>query len=106
MKITQRVADSLTLPAGRTEIIVFDDALPGFGLRLRLTGGRSWIYQYKVGARQRRVTLGNACAVRADPARAIASKLHAQVRLGHDVAAERDARRANVTETFGVALAS
>jgi integrase len=106
MKLTQKIADALTLPAGRTEIIAFDDGLPGFGLRVRATGGRSWIYQYKVGPRQRRVTLGNAHAVKLEQARAIAANLHAQVRLGHDVAAERDARRAKVAETFGAAIAA
>jgi integrase len=105
VKLTQKVADSLTLPAGRSEIIAFDDTLPGFGLRLRETGGRSWIFQYKVGVRQRRVTLGNANGVKLEQARAAAAKLHAQVRLGHDVAAERDERRVRVAQTLGAALA-
>ena len=105
MKLTQKVADTLSLPRGRGEIIAFDDTLPGFGLRIRSTGGRSWIYQYKVGPRHRRVTLGNASAIKLEQARANASKLHAQVRLGHDVAAERDDRRAKVAETFGATVA-
>jgi integrase len=104
MKLTQKVADGLALPPGKSEIIAFDDALPGFGLRVRETGGRSWIYQYKVGPRHRRVTLGNASAVKLEQARANAAKLHAQVRLGHDVAAERNERRAKVAETFGATV--
>jgi integrase len=49
--------------------------------------------------------LGNARAIRLEQARGTATKLHAQVRLGHDVAAERDERRRAVTQTFGAALA-
>jgi integrase len=105
MKLTQRVIETLSLPVGRSEVIAFDDALPGFGLRVRATGGRTFIYQYKIGARHRRVTLGNATAIKLEQARANAAKLHAQVRLGHDVAAERDDRRAKVAETFGATVA-
>jgi hypothetical protein len=105
MRLTQRVVETLALPVGRTEVIVFDDTLPGLGLRLRVTGGRAFIFQYKIGSQQRRVTLGNACAIKLEQARATASKLHAQVRLGHDVAAERSERRARAAETFGAVLA-
>jgi integrase len=104
MKLTQKTCNALTLPRGQNEVIVFDDALPGLGLRVRVTGGRSWVYQYKVGARHRRMTLGNANAIRLEQAREIASKLHAQVRLGFDPAADRDKRRSAVFETFGSAL--
>ena len=106
MKLTQRIVDILTLPSRQTEIIVFDDTLPGLGLRLRATGGRSFVFQYKIGTRQRRITLGNAGAIKLEEARTIASKLHAEVRLGHDVAAERNERRAQVAHTFGAALAN
>jgi hypothetical protein len=34
--------------------------LPGFGLRLRQGGSRSFIFQFKVGAQNRRMTLGSA----------------------------------------------
>jgi integrase len=86
-------------------MIVFDDTLPGLGLRLRATGGRSFVFQFKIGTQQRRMTLGNASAIKLEQARATASKLHAYVRLGHDVAAERNERRAQITDTFGATLA-
>jgi integrase len=104
MKLTQRAVDTLTLPAARSEMIAFDDDLPGLGLRLRTAGGRTWVYQYKLGAKQRRITLGNASAIRLDHARATASKLHAQVRLGFDPAAERAERRIAAAETLEAAL--
>jgi len=36
------------------EKIVFDDDIPGFGVRLRAGGSRSWVFQYKIGQQHRR----------------------------------------------------
>jgi hypothetical protein len=44
--MTEKTISSLTIPADRSEAIFFDDAIPGFGLRLRAAGGRVWIFQY------------------------------------------------------------
>ena len=38
---------------------MFDEKLPGFGLRSRAGGKRTWIVQYRVGRKQRRKTLGS-----------------------------------------------
>ena len=52
MKLTAKTASTLALPAGKADIIHFDDAWPGSGLRLRRAadgkGLRSWIAQYRV----------------------------------------------------------
>jgi integrase len=85
---------------------VFDDNLPGFGLRLRRAGSRTWIYQFKIGAQQRRVTLGSVAALSAAQARRTASELHAAVRLGRDPAGEKDEARARASETMAIALRS
>ena len=34
------------LPPGKNEAIIFDEDMPGFGLRLRKAGARTWVYQY------------------------------------------------------------
>ena len=44
MKLTQRTVDTLDLPKGKSEAIIFDEDLPGFGLRMRAGGKRSWVY--------------------------------------------------------------
>ena len=41
MKLTSKTAAALTLPAGKSEVIVFDDDIPGFGVRLRAGGERA-----------------------------------------------------------------
>ncbi len=59
MKLTKATVERLALPPGKNELLVFDEGLPGFGLRVRGGGKRTWIVQYRIGQKQRRVTLGN-----------------------------------------------
>ena len=94
MKLTQPTINSLTLPAGKTDAIFFDDDVPGLGLRLRSSGKRSFIFQYQIGAKQRRMTLGAQGALTVPAARKTAGDLHARVRLGEDpAAAKREGQR-------------
>jgi len=58
MKLTKANVDRLKLSSSKKEIIVFDETLPGFGLHIRGGGKRSWVAQYRLGSKQRRVTLG------------------------------------------------
>jgi hypothetical protein len=55
MKLSNASIAGLTLPAGKSELLVFDDTLPGFGIRIRAGGKRTWIAQYRVGTKQRRL---------------------------------------------------
>jgi hypothetical protein len=104
MKLTQPIANGLVLPAGKTDAIHFDDDMPGLGLRLRAGGKRSWIFQYQIGAKQRRMTLGTAPALTLTAARKTASELHARVRLGEDPATARDQRRRQASDTVEAML--
>lgn len=94
MKLSKTTVDRLKLPPGKSELIVFDDTLPGFGLRIRAGGKRTWITQYRVGSKQRRVTLGTVNNCDADLARKHAKDALARVQLGQDPQAERTAARA------------
>jgi integrase len=104
MKLTQRAIASLALPRGKTDHIEPDDEIPGFGYRLRASGSRTWTFQYQLGAKQRRMTLGSYPAITPTQARATAANLHAAVRLGRDPAAEKAEGRARAGETFKAAL--
>jgi integrase len=99
MKLTVARTEGLKLPAGKTDHIVFDDDIPGFGLRLRTGGGR-WIFQYMIGQRQRRMTFGNFPTLDAAKARKQAEMLHAAVKLGRDPVAEENESRARSGDTF------
>jgi hypothetical protein len=100
MKLTQRLVDSIALPADRIEAIHYDDDLPGFGLRLRAGGSRTFVVAYKLGAKHRRMTLGTTAQLRLEAARKRAADILAAVRLGHDPAASRDEARARATDTI------
>jgi integrase len=89
MKLTQRSIDTLVLPACKREAILFDDDLPGFGLRLRVGGSRIYVVQYKLGAKHRRLTLGSTALLRLEQARDKARQVLAKVRLGDDPATEK-----------------
>ncbi len=98
MKFTAKAIASLALPAGKADQIIFDDDLGGFGLRLRATS-KNWIFQYKLGNKQRRLTFGSFPAMGLEQARKAASELHARVRLGGDPAADKFEARAQTAET-------
>jgi integrase len=98
MKLTQASIERLALPAGKSEAIIFDDDVPGFGLRLRAGGSRTFIVQYALGSRQRRMTIGTAKILDAAKARQTARNLLAKVRLGHDPAAERTEARVRASD--------
>jgi integrase len=104
MKLTVSSVSDLRLPAGKTDHIVFDDDVPGFGIRLR-QGGARWVFQYKIGAQHRRMTFGRYPALKVPAARDQAEKLHAKVKLGLDPAGEKAENRARAGETFGSCVA-
>ena len=107
MKLTQKTIASIHLPAGKSEHVVFDEDLPGFGLRIRDSGARSWVYQCKIGRRNRRVTIGSVSAVSPVRARETANEMHAKARLGIDPSREKIESRtqASVSEALRTYLA-
>lgn len=106
VKLTAAAIRDLALPPGKTEAIFFDDELGGFGLRLRDGATPRWVYQYKIGERNRRITLGSLAALTPAQARKTAGDLHAMVRLGRDPAAEKAESRAAAAETVGAVVTS
>src|SRR5262249_3893743 len=101
MKLTVKNVPGLKLKPGKEETIYFDDDVPGFGIRLREGGSRTWIFQYKIGAKHRRMALGKLSAIDVGKARDNAGKLYAKVRLGQDPAGEAARGKAHASETFG-----
>jgi integrase len=59
--------------AGTCDLTITDDSLPGFQLRVRPSGAKSWIFRYRIGAGpQQRLKLGNYPGVPAAEARKLA----------------------------------
>jgi integrase len=91
----------------RSQVLVCRDCdrgLPDFGVRVRAGGSKTWVIQYKVGARHRRMPLGSVGTLDMGKARATAKDLLAAVRLGRDPFAEKIEMRAKTAETFGALL--
>src|SRR4051794_9399410 len=82
MKLGRGAIATLHLPRGRSEITHLISDIGGFGIRIRKSGSRSWVFQYDFAGKTKRITLGKISAIDASKARAIASELHAKVRLG------------------------
>jgi integrase len=104
MKLTASIVARLTLPDGVDDKIFFDEDLPGFGLRLRRSGNRSFVVQYAIGGKTRKVPLGSVTELDLGKARSTAKTLLAQVRLGGDPASEKAHARVRAGETFGSLL--
>jgi len=75
MKLTVGSTTGLKLPEGHTkngkpitDFVYWDSEVPGFGLRLRAGGKRAFIFQYKTGGTQYRMTLGKYPAIAAPQA--------------------------------------
>ncbi len=95
-KLTKIVAESASPRASRYTL--WDDALPGFGLRVEPSGTRSWVAKYRAegggrAAPQRLVSLGRYPSVSVQDARSQASKILAAASLGQDPAAKLAAKR-------------
>jgi integrase len=106
MKLDTKTIATLDLPTGKTDHIAWDDALAGFGLRLRQGGRRVWIAQYRPSGsrRTRRVTLGTVEKLAPVQAREAARKLLARVALGQDPQGDKEAKRAQSVRTFRAAV--
>ena len=103
MKLTKDTTAKLTLPPGTSELVVWDDDIPGLGIRVR-PHSSSWFFRYRRGRRQPRITIGLVTAITAAQARTIASQLYARVKLGEDPASERAEALERVHETFASML--
>ncbi len=116
MKLTQgNVAKAIRNAnvSGGSDYIEWDDELHGFGLRIR-GKSRNWIVQYKIGAKNRRLTLGSTAMLTADEARngwkdgegkkhLGAAIILANAKHGADAAIDRAERRAAAGSTFAAA---
>jgi integrase len=108
MKLNNRNALSL-LPDPSGDIYAWDDDLPGFGLRIKPSGVRSFMVQYRNSSGiSRRITIGRLGVVTTEEARSLAKRVLADVIKGDDPAANRlENRRAiNVRQLCDAYLAA
>ena len=96
-KITKRAVDALQ-PDKRRDVFTWDSELRGFGVRVKPSGVKSFLIQYRnVEGRTRRLVLGQYGGLTPENARELAREELASVAKGEDPSAERDAIRAGMS---------
>jgi integrase len=95
MKLTQRRIETLQCPAGKKDILVFDDEQSGLGVRVTASGGRSFLAQYRHAGQKRRMPLGSCSAISLADARNAARAIMGDVAKGLDPASNRKRKAAH-----------
>ncbi len=90
-KITKRAVEAAA-PRDK-EYYIWDEDIPGLGLRVLPSGRRQYIVQYRAGRRSRRISLGPSTVLTTEQARSRALAILADARGGKDPAADREAYR-------------
>ena len=95
-KLTKRLADAAT--AAKGELFLWDDELPGFGLRVKASGAKSFLVQYRnANGRSRRLTVGRYGVLTVEEGRKAAKLALAEVVKGADPAESRKLARGAMT---------
>jgi integrase len=94
-KLTKRTIDAVATK--ERDYTLWDEDLPRFGLRVRTSGTKSYVVQYRIHGRTRFVTLGHHGPVTPDHARKLALGVLADVAAGRDPAEERKQGREALT---------
>jgi integrase len=89
MKLTDKIAQTAT-NSGCTQLILWDDKIKGFGLRITSNNVKSFILNYRINGRERRLTIGQYPTWSAAAARDECAKLKRLVDVGEDPLATRD----------------
>jgi integrase len=93
VKLNKSSIDKL-LPPSSDYTLFWDDALPGFGLRITASGARSFIVQKRINGKPHRATLGRYGVLTPEQARREAQKFLSKIAQGIDPVAEKIKARA------------
>jgi integrase len=106
-KLTEAFVVRAATAPGRDKTIHWDEALPRFGLKVTSTGHKSYVIQYRAGARgragtDRTLTIGRAGkkGIALDAAKTEARKLFGQIAAGRDPLTEQRAAAAHAENTL------
>jgi integrase len=95
MKLTQRRIETIQCPAGKKDMLVFDDEQSGLGVRVTASAkknslaGKSFLAQYRHDGEKRRVPLGSCTAISLATVRDAVRSMLGDVAKGRDPAGER-----------------
>ena len=94
-KLTKRLVDALKPEV--SDIVHWDDTLPGFGVRTRPSGRKSYIVKCRCRGRQIKMTIGTHGPMTAEQARITARRIIADAKAGKDPSAEHSRMRRSPT---------
>ncbi len=92
VKLGKSEIDLLTCPPGQHDVMFFDMELTGFALRVTSAGTKTFVFQYREGARVHRLRLGTYGDLTPRQARKLAETARGKVAAGESPVAERRAR--------------
>ena len=95
MKLTQRRIEAIRCPAGKKDILVFDDEQMGLGVRVTAGGGKSFVAQYRHASTKRRIALGSCSAISLADARSAVQAIMGDAAKGLDPASDRKRKAAH-----------
>jgi integrase len=92
-KVTKRTVDALNPTPDRDQLL-WDDEIPGFGVRCRRSGAKTYFLKYRTqGGRQHWLTLGPHGALTPEQARKVARREKAAISEGANPSVERERKR-------------
>ena len=91
-RLTDTIVKTLAAPA-RGNKVRYDAELRGFGLRVTAAGARAFVLNYRVGVRERRLTIGGWPDWKVAAAREEARRLKRRIDVGEDPLADLEAER-------------
>lgn len=92
-KLLKSLVDRTPTPA-RGQTLIWDTLIPGFAVRVRPSGAKIYVLKYRVGARQRWMTLGqHGVHLTCEEARAKALAAVAQINAGEDPQLRKESAR-------------
>ena len=101
MKLVESSIARLTVPAGQRDSYLWDETLPGFGIRAYASGKKSFIVKYQLSTgQQRKLSLGPALPGTLIETRKKAQDILARARIGQDVQGEKQAARIKKTSSL------
>jgi integrase len=106
MKLVESSIARLTVPEGERDSYLWDETLPGFGVRAYASGKKSFIVKYGLATgQQRKLSLGPALPGTLIETRKKAQDILARARIGQDVAGDKQAARIKKTSTLSPLIA-
>lgn len=95
LRLTERIVQSLE--ASKKDKTYWDSAVPGFGVRVKPTGSKSYIVYFRIGAgrrgKQKKVTIGACSKLKLEAARVAAKDMISKVALGIDLTPQKEEKK-------------